>query len=97
MFSEDLQREERINMATKFLSRPDIAGTPQAHIQFLESKGLSISEIAESLDRLNSEKIVLSNYDPIYLLPSSKYEEFLFQMYRPEGSQLLKSLHRYDS
>jgi len=92
---KELQKEERIQMATKFLSHPDVIGTPQTHVNFLESKGLSITEIMESLDRVNSDKIIVANYDPIYLLPSSKYEEFLYQIYHPDAAQLLKSFHRF--
>jgi hypothetical protein len=45
-------REEKVQMAVHFLSHPNVRGTPEIHVQFLESKGLNINEIQESLNRI---------------------------------------------
>jgi hypothetical protein len=65
------------------------------HIAFLESKGLNWSEIQETLNRISTnDELVNANYDPIYLLPAIKYEEFLYKLHQPEAARVMSSFTR---
>jgi hypothetical protein len=91
-------REENVQKAISFLSRPPITQSPELYIQFLETKGLNISEIQESINRLenlNADEQLNNNYDPVFILPPIKYEEFIYRINQPDSARINTALQRF--
>jgi len=93
-------REEMVEMALHFLSHPHLQPNPGLHLAFLESKGLTIAEIQESINRMGASNEILDDsslqeYDPIFLLPPSRYEEFFYKLHEPEASNLLEAFNSF--
>jgi hypothetical protein len=41
------------------------------------------------------DESLVTNYDPIFVLPPVKYEEFVYQLYQPDSERVLHSMNRY--
>jgi hypothetical protein len=83
-------REEMVLQGINFLSHPRVRDDVKLHSKFLKRKGLTAAEIQEVLQRTSFTDDFCNDYDPIYLMPSVAYEEFLFRLKKPHGAGVLK-------
>ena len=89
-------REELVQKAVNFLSHPSVRDQPEVHLRFLESKGLTPNEIQESLNRIsNNDELIITENDPIFILPPVKYEEFLCRLRQPDAIDIRNSFQRF--
>src|SRR4051794_38264265 len=87
-------REEVVQKAVNFLSHPSVRDQPEIHLRFLQSKGLTPVEIQESLNRVSSDELIITENDPIFILPPVKYEEFLCRLRQPDAVDVRTSFQR---
>lgn len=70
---------------------------PSQRLKFLESKGLTQAEIKEALNRVSTDEELLSDYDPVFILNSVVYEEFLRQLDTSEAASVKLFLEKFIS
>eukprot|EP01117_Protostelium_nocturnum_P005542 TRINITY_DN2002_c0_g1_i1.p1 TRINITY_DN2002_c0_g1~~TRINITY_DN2002_c0_g1_i1.p1 ORF type:complete len:710 (-),score=238.46 TRINITY_DN2002_c0_g1_i1:39-2168(-) len=98
-------RESEIVKGIQLITSPSLIGSPDDHVQALEKAGLTVSEVQEVLSRIMDNppsgvnEMSGSEYDPIYLLPPPKYEEFVIKLTSNTNgaNSVLKSLKNFVS